>query len=306
MKNRWGLLLAALLLLALAASGAPSMDGEEQGEDCLLYFLASESKARGNDQIKSHMERLDVAEDAPLKELARAVVRRLLDGSEEAGLRSPLPDGVELLGLEILDRRAYVDFSSGVNRLSGVDLALADYCLTLSLTGLDGISAVSVTAQGCALGQQPKQVFYERDVLLSTMDDVVQAVEVTLYFLNSSNALTGERRVIELYEGQTLAENLVAALLEGPQNRELSRVLPEDFQVNFVRMENGVCYVNIPASSLETLPEDEEQQRMMLWSLADSLYSIGSVEELRLLADGEELTAFGMIPVESVASRPQG
>ena len=45
---------------------------------------------------------------------------------------------------------------------------------------------------------------------------------------------------------------------------------------------------------------------MMLWSLADSLYSIGSVEELRLLADGEELTAFGMIPVESVASRPQG
>ena len=282
------------------------MDGEEPGEDCLLYFLAPESKARGNDQIKGHMERLDVAEDAPLKELARAVVRRLLDGSEEAGLRSPLPGGVELLGLEILDRRAYVDFSSGVNRLSGVDLALADYCLTLSLTGLDGISAVSVTAQGRALGQQPKQVFYERDVLLSTMDDVVQAVEVTLYFLNSSNALTGERRVIELYEGQTLAENLVAALLEGPQNRELSRVLPEDFQVNFVRMENGVCYVNIPASSLETLPEDEEQQRMMLWSLADSLYSIGSVEELRLLADGEELTAFGMIPVESVASRPQG
>ena len=306
MKNRWGLLLAALLLLALASSGAPSMDGEEPGEDCLLYFLAPESKARGNDQIKGHMERLDVAEDAPLKELARAVVRRLLDGSEEAGLRSPLPGGVELLGLEILDRRAYVDFSSGVNRLSGVDLALADYCLTLSLTGLDGISAVSVTAQGRALGQQPKQVFYERDVLLSTMDDVVQAVEVTLYFLNSSNALTGERRVIELYEGQTLAENLVAALLEGPQNRELSRVLPEDFQVNFVRMENGVCYVNIPASSLETLPEDEEQQRMMLWSLADSLYSIGSVEELRLLADGEELTAFGMIPVESVASRPQG
>ena len=83
-------------------------------------------------------------------------------------------------------------------------------------------------------------------------------------------------------------------------------MLPEDFQVNFVRMENGVCYVNIPASSLETLPEDEEQQRMMLWSLADSLYSIDAVEELRLLADGEELTHFGLIPVESAAARPKG
>ena len=306
MKNRWGLLLAALLLLALAASGAPSMDGEEQGEDCLLYFLASESKARGNDQIKSHMERLDVAEDAPLKELARAVVRRLLDGSEEAGLRSPLPDGVELLGLEILDRRAYVDFSSGVNRLSGVALTMADYCLTLSLTELDGVSSVSITAQGRRLGQQPKQVFYERDVLLSTMDDVLQTVEVTLYFLDSANALTGESRTIELYEGQTLAENLAAALLEGPHNRELKRVLPEDFQINFVRMESGVCYVNISAASLAALPEDETLQRMMLWSLADSLYSIDAVEELRLLADGEELTHFGLIPVESAAARPKG
>ena len=83
---------------------------------------------------------------------------------------------------------------------------------------------------------QPKQIFYERDVLLSTMDDVLQTVEVTLYFLNNEGILTGEKRTIELYEGQTLAENLIAALLEGPQNRELSRAAPEDFQVNFVAL----------------------------------------------------------------------
>lgn len=307
MRGRWKLLLAAaLLLLALVASGAPE-DREEQGEEHLLYFLAPESRARGSDRIRGCPQRLDVPEGAPLADTARAVVERLLAGPEEAnGLLSPLPAGVELLDLEIRDQRAYVDLSSGVNRLSGVALTMADYCLTLSLTELDGVSSVSITAQGRRLGQQPKQVFYERDVLLSTMDDVLQTVEVTLYFLDSANALTGESRTIELYEGQTLAENLAAALLEGPHNRELKRVLPEDFQINFVRMESGVCYVNISAASLAALPEDETLQRMMLWSLADSLYSIGSVEELRLLADGEELTAFGMIPVESVASRPQG
>ena len=31
-----------------------------------------------------------------------------------------------------------------------------------------------------------------------------------------------------------------------------------------------------------------------------------AVDELRLLADGEELAYFGLIPVETVASRPQG
>ena len=307
MRGRWKLLLAAaLLLLALVASGAPE-DREEQGEEHLLYFLAPESRARGSDRIRGCPQRLDVPEGAPLADTARAVVERLLAGPEEAnGLLSPLPAGVELLDLEIRDQRAYVDLSSGVNRISGVALTMADYCLTLSLTELDGVSSVSITAQGRRLGQQPKQVFYERDVLLSTMDDVLQTVEVTLYFLDSANALTGESRTIELYEGQTLAENLAAALLEGPHNRELKRVLPEDFQINFVRMESGVCYVNISAASLAALPEDETLQRMMLWSLADSLYSIDAVEELRLLADGEELTHFGLIPVESAAARPKG
>lgn len=307
MRGRWKLLLAAaLLLLALVASGAPE-DREEQGEEHLLYFLAPESRARGSDRIRGCPQRLDVPEGAPLADTARAVVERLLAGPEEAnGLLSPLPADVELLDLEIRDQRAYVDLSSGVNRLSGVALTMADYCLTLSLTELDGVSSVSITAQGRRLGQQPKQVFYERDVLLSTMDDVLQTVEVTLYFLDSANALTGESRTIELYEGQTLAENLAAALLEGPHNRELKRVLPEDFQINFVRMESGVCYVNISAASLAALPEDETLQRMMLWSLADSLYSIDAVEELRLLADGEELTHFGLIPVESAAARPKG
>ena len=183
---------------------------------------------------------------------------------------------------------------------------MADYCLTLSLTALDGIGAVRITAQGRPVGQQPKQVFYERDVLLSTMDDVLQTVEVTLYFQDSGGTLTGERRTLTLYEGQTLAESLMAALLEGPASRELSPTLPENFTVNYVRIENGICYVSLPAASLALLPEDEQAQRTILWSLAESLYSIAAVDELRLLADGEELAYFGLIPVETVASRPQG
>ena len=303
-KRRW-IILAAVLLLTLWGCSAPAEeDAQEEGYQ--LYFVAPEAKTRGGDRIQSSSERLDVPENAPLKVTARAVVERLLAGPEDGGLLSPLPEGTELLSLDIQDRRVYVDLNGGINRLSGVELAMADYCLTLSLTKLDGISSVTLTSQGRTLGQQPKQVFYERDVLLSTMDDVLQTVGVTLYFLDGSGALTGEPRTIELYEGQTLAENLVAALLEGPHNRELSRVLPEDFQVNFVRMENGVCYVNIPASALETLPEDEALQRMMLWSLADSLYSIDSVEALRLLVDGEEMTSFGLVPVEGAMTRPKG
>ena len=83
-------------------------------------------------------------------------------------------------------------------------------------------------------------------------------------------------------------------------------MIPDDFTVNSIRVDSGVCYVNLSSASLASLPEDEDQQRLILWSLSDSLYSIDTVEELRLLADGEALERFGSIPVESVATKPKG
>ena len=302
-KRRMSLLASFLVLLT--ACSAPA--GPEQGtEGVLVYYLLPEEEARGADRIGARWESLALPEGADDLTEARAVVERLMAGPEDESMYSPLPEGVELLGLELRDRTAYVDFSGEIRDLSGVELALADYCLTLSLTALDSVRAVTVTAQGRPLGQQPKQVFYERDVLLSDMGDVLQTVEVSLYFLNADGALAAEKRMLSLYEGQTLAEALVAALLEGPESRELLRAVPEGFAINYVRVDSGVCYLSLPASSLALLPQDGQTQQMILWSLADSLYSIDSVEEIRLLADGEELKLFGSVPVESVAVRPQG
>jgi len=302
-KRRMSLL--ASLLVLLTACSAPA--GPEQGtEGVLVYYLLPEEEARGADRIGARWESLALPEGADDLAEAQAVVERLMAGPGDESMYSPLPEGVELLGLELRDRTAYVDFSGEIRDLSGVELALADYCLTLSLTALDSVRAVTVTAQGRPLGQQPKQVFYERDVLLSDMGDVLQTVEVSLYFLNADGALAAEKRMLSLYEGQTLAEALVAALLEGPESRELLRAVPEGFAINYVRVDSGVCYLSLPASSLALLPQDGQTQQMILWSLADSLYSIDSVEEIRLLADGEELKLFGSVPVESIAVRPQG
>ncbi|MBD5149435.1 MAG: GerMN domain-containing protein [Oscillibacter sp.] len=303
MKKAAAWCLAACLLLAACAAPAEPDTGEE---GALIYYLVPEEDARGGDRIRALRERLDLPEEADDQTTARAVVERLLAGPSEEPLESPLPEDVKLLDVEVRDRMAYVDLSAELGELSGVELALADYCLTLSLTELEGVRAVIITAQGRQVGQQPKRVFYERDVLLSSMDDVLQTVGVSLYFLNADGALTEEKRTLSLYEGQTLAETLVASLLEGPENRELLRTIPEGFAVNYVRVDSGVCYVSLPAASLELLPEDAQVQRMILWSLAESLYSIDSIEEIRLLVDGEALEFFGLIPVESIAVRAQG
>ena len=301
-----GKILMILLVFAILAACAAPAEPEPGGEGALIYYLASAEDAQGSDRIRAQHEDLGLPEDATTEAKARAVTIRLLNGPAEGGLLSPMPEGVELLGLRMWDQTAQVDLSEQFRDLSGVELMLADYCLTLSLTAIEGIRAVTVTAQGRPVGQQPKQIFYDRDVLLSDMGDVLQTVDVSLYFLNADGALTMEPRTLSLYEGQTLAETLVAALLEGPESRDLFRAIPEGFAVNYVRVENGVCYVSLPAASLAMLPEDEETQRMILWSLADSLYTLDSIEEIRLLADGEELEFFGAVPVADISVRPQG
>jgi len=300
-------MLLLLLSLSLALTACAMQEPDEQKQTGYAIYYLDIGLKRGGDAIRVSYEQLELAEDADLEQRAQAVVQRMLQGSREDGeLVSPMPEYVQLLSLDVRDRRAYVDLSSGFDQLNGVDLMLADYCLVLSLTALEGIQSVAITAQGRTMMQQPKQIFFERDVRLMSMEDMMQTVEVTLYFQDEGGAMVGEPRTLEIYEGQTVAETLVMALQEGPENRGLKTVIPKEVTISSARVENGICYVNFAEESLKALPQEENQQQMILWSLADSLYSIETVEEIRILADGQELEMFGLIPAAVVAAKPQG
>lgn len=86
------------------------------------------------------------------RELAEYLVTELLAGPEDAALTSAIPEETTLLSLELDGTRAKVDLSSRYRLLSGVALALADYAITLTLTQLPEISAVSVTVRGQPAG----------------------------------------------------------------------------------------------------------------------------------------------------------
>ena len=291
---------AAVLLAVLAAlwaCGCAGGQGEAEADD-VVYLLSDQQSAAGADAIVPVRTELNVAEDAPLEERAAAVVERILQSGGE------LWEGIELRGVTIQGRRAYVDLNRRYASLTGIRLSLADYCITLSLSQLEGLSSVTITADGRELSYRTDQVLMEQDVLLSTMDDVIETVTVSLYFVDEKGALTAEERTLEVYEGETLAESTIAALLDGPQERELFAVIPEGFQVNSVRTEDGVCFLSLPEEDLALLPEEEAAQRLILWSLAKTIYSWGTVEEIQLLVDGEPQEMFGRIPLAEVQFRP--
>ena len=204
--------------------------------------------------------------------------------------------GTSLLSLEVSGGRALVDVSASYGSLSGVALTLADYAVTMTLTQVPEISSVKITVRGQELAYRNKQTFASRDVLLLPEEDVVGTVQAVLYFLDENGVLAPEERTLELYEGDTQVFAVARALENGPESKKLSAVLPEGFRVRSVWLEEDVCYVNLSSSQLETLAPEADLQTAAD-SLARSLCSLDTVDEVRFLVDGEFGRWYGSVDI---------
>lgn len=297
MQRMITLLLCGLMLLSMAACGRTQ---PEETPSYDLYFMEADLKeATGRGALRAETAYLPELEGADPEETAKGLMEALLQGPLDGTLTSPIPVGTNLLSLKLEGGRAVVDLTASYGSLSRVGLTLADYAVALTLTQVPEIGSVKITVRGQELAYRDRQIFLSRDVLLVPEEDVVSTVTAVLYFLNGEGALTPEERTLDLYEGDTQAGAVMKALAGGPESKGLSPVLPEGFQVKSAWQEEGVCYVNLSAAELETLPEDARLD-LALRALSRSLSSLEAVEEVRFLVDGEFATHYGGVSLTTV------
>lgn len=291
--KRWMCLLLSAALLLLALGCAQKTEEEAEGYD--LYFLRAEPEMGGG-ALQAEKAYLPELENADPEETAKSLMEALLQGPLDGALKSAVPMGTSLLSLEVSGGRALVDVSASYGSLSGVALTLADYAVTMTLTQVPEISSVKITVRGQELAYRNKQTFASRDVLLLPEEDVVGTVQAVLYFLDENGVLAPEERTLELYEGDTQVFAVARALENGPESKKLSAVLPEGFRVRSVWLEEDVCYVNLSSSQLETLAPEADLQTAAD-SLARSLCSLDTVDEVRFLVDGEFGRWYGSVDI---------
>ena len=281
-------LLALIAVLAAALFAFSSCTERAQVDEesgYALYFLSDLDTSGGADAIAASGTRFTPDETMETEDCVRALMEALLAGPDDSGLRSPIPEGTALRSVVVSGRRAQVDLSAQYGRLSGIDLSLADYCITLTLSQLPNVNAVSITAEGSELPYRKTQVLLSADTLLSSRESGLRPITVQLYFLDSATGeLRAEQQTLALYEGQTRVNALLEALAQGPEDDSLVSLLPEDFAVISSRIENGVCYLNLPASG--SLPENEAERDLMLSALEQSILSLGGVDEVQFLIEG--------------------
>ena len=296
MKRMLTLLLAGLMLLS---GCAPEKSTQQTGRtEYDFYYLQSDiSKTTGGSALAAESIQIEMADDAKTETIITAMVTELLHGPRDTTLTRLIPENTELLEVKVVGGQAVVDLSVEYSNLSGVALTLADYAIALTLTQLPDIMSVKVTVLGRDLAYREKQVFMAQDVLLEPEGDVVNTVPVDLYFRNERGLLQREKRMLDIYEGETQVGAVTRALQNGPENKDLTVVLPEGFKTKSVWQEEDTCYVNLISV---LLPEevDRWELELAIQAIAKSMCSLEGVEEVQFLVDGEFATHYGAVDIE--------
>lgn len=287
MKRAAILTLAVCLLLPGCSTGQTGEEGTYQ----VYYSALSDPKA------ESALAWEPYALPARVEPVP-GLVRAMLDEPETTGLTSPFPSGVRLLSWELEEGRLHLDLSEQYGGLTGVDLSVADACLTLTLCQLEGVESVYVTVEGSEIPYRPIQQLTQGRILLEggAEDPVYVGVELW-YPKEDHSGLDGEYRQITVRGEETLPRAVLSAWLEGPRQEALYACMPEGAQVRSASVNDGICTVDLSVEFLTAMPSDQVETLLTVYSIVNTLGELEGVEAVQLLFEGETADFLNGVPL---------
>ncbi len=287
MRRTLGRLALAALALALAF-GCTSAREEDRG--LVLWFPV-------DPELNMVSAALDACPYQGTEHTIPALMSALLAGppEEEQELTSLIPAGTRVLSWSLEEGVASVELSAAYAGLVGVDLTLADCCITLTLAQLPGVEGVRVTVNGGGQSYRDRRVLYPEDMLLAVAEESPAEVTAALYFRREGGDQLGfELRRFRLSEDRVPVKEVLDALAAGPEDEGLVPLLPEGLAVRSAWVDQGLCTADLSAALLD-LPEG--RRALAVSSIAETLRSLDGVEQVQILIEGEPVGPVdGLVP----------
>ena len=258
---------------------------EEINESFTVYF-----------SDESHRYLISETRDATLSHNeteAAYLMRRLTEGPRNDNLVSIMPEGAEVLGMEISEGLCTLNLSNEFMEQRADDPYInymTIYGIVNTLTGLDEINSVQFLINGTS---QESYGLFPLDQPISRNTDCIGPVrtasgevDVNIYVRNT----LGESFAVPCRVKQTVSQPLAEAVTEKALNYEpplgFDNPIPYGTELLNISVSGNTCYVDL---SEKFIPQEDtlESERNAVWALVRTLTDLDDISSVVLTIGGE-------------------
>lgn len=124
-------------------------------------------------------------------------------------------------------------------------------------------------------------------------------VKLNLYYNNKDNSkIITEQREVEITEDKSVAQVAMEELLKGPSNPELISNIPKNTKLLNIDIKDETAVVNL-SNHFKNFP-DSTAERFAIISIVNTLTGLPGIDKVRILIEGENLTALSGKPYDTL------
>ncbi len=257
-----------------------------QEEMLTLYFPDAQLRYLVRETLR--VEAMDSA-DKPAY-----IVQSLLNGRSRGQLTSCIPDGTELLSISVENGVCTVNLSSEFQRewKDGFDAErMAVYSIVNSLTELPEITTVDLWVAGAPMERLNRMELLggiSRDESLLSTPTSKDLLDVTLYpACAGDELLVAVPQYLQLDEAHATAELLINALFSFEGKNGLHGCIPTGTKLLSVRIEGGVCVVDLTGEFLNGCTSAQEEM-LAVRSVVATMCALPEISSVEILVEGIE------------------
>ena len=292
---------ASILILCMAMTGAGCAQGKKV-EDYKNHLYFINAKEMSLEKVRYTLEGTEAVEEA------NEMMEQLLHVPDGAKYYSAVPEGVKVNEIKLQGKILKLDFSKKYQKMSASQEVLMKEALVLSFTQINGIDGVEFWVDGKPLQKKngsTQGIMYADDFVQSSGADIhtYQQKELVLYFGDSSGKKLVKEKVNVRYNSNMSLEKLILErLIKGPSGKSEKKVLPSEMRILGVSVKDGICYVNLDQTFLDSVYEVEPA--VTIYSIVNSIIDNGTAAQVQISVNGQTNEKFqGSISLEKPLAR---
>lgn len=271
---------------------------ENKLTDINLFFFNETENTIVSENRTINYENEDYLIDAVLSELKK--------GPNDSKNKPIFNNEVEVLSILKNGGDITVDLSHQFLYDGNSKNLLTTYAIVKSLCQLSDVNSVMVTCRGSEItASDGKAIGFlsDKDIDLVTDEMTKDSKKIILYFADKNlDCLITESRTIKITDTNPIEQYIVNELIKGTTLTDAKNIISQDTELISAQTTDNVCFVNFKSGFVEKNSGNEKTEKLIIYSIVNSLCEIDGVNSVQFLIDGKKIEAFGNLNISNAIS----